>query len=65
MSSLTRTGARLPTAAEMDAAEARTRRAMANPDLGPADRAAIAEQEMQAGSGLWLPELEHELEPAG
>jgi hypothetical protein len=48
----------LPTRAQLDAAEARTAAVMSDPSATPWQRMLAAEQEMQAGTGLWANEYE-------
>jgi hypothetical protein len=44
---------KLPTRAQLDAAERRTASAMNDPEASPRQRRAGAERERQAGAGLW------------
>lgn len=49
----------LPTRAELDAAEARTREAMANPEASAYQRMIVAQQEADLNAQLW-PDYEPE-----
>ena len=51
---------KLPSYAQMDAAEARAATAMADPKTAPQQRQAAAEREMKHGAGLWTGDLEPE-----
>ena len=51
---------KLPSCGQIDAAEAGTAKAMADPEATPQQRQAAAEREMKHGAGLWTGDLEPE-----